>query len=437
MDTELPHLTPREVALTATRDRAAVITGMRRSGKTWRLYQEMARLRDEGVPARHMLYANLDDSRVEEIIRTGVTPLGFLHGLVETFYRLSPSAPEAGAYLFLDELQEIDGWARFARTLLDSRRAAVYITGSSAKLLSTEIATQFRGRSLVHELLPFSFREYARHHGVDPVPGGSEAHVATLEAMCDRYLVEGGFPGVTGLLPNDRISLLQDYARLVVMRDVLERHGLTNVVGTMEAADSLLAANGTLVSANKVAERVKARGVAITREAVTALMAALEDAFLLFRVPVYTHNLQRARVNPKKLYVIDPGLAFALSGAPTSNHGQRLEGAVYLELRRRFPHLRAQGISYYRTQDGREVDFVAGDPVRGQPLELIQACQTLRPPATREREVKALVSAMSELGLRTGVIVTLYESERITTDAGEITVTPAWKWLTTNPTPAG
>lgn len=167
----------------------------------------------------------------------------------------------------------------------------------------------------------------------------------------------------------------------------------------------------------------------MSREMVAEVCGHLEDAFLVFFVPLYSYGLQKSRVNPLKVYAVDPGLAFAMSASPSLNLGQRFEQAVYLELRRRYPLRRTGGISYYLTAGRREVDFILGDPAQKLPEALFQVCVSLKEKETRERELAALTSAMEELKLRQGTIVTLYEKERIKTPAGLVEVIPAWEWF--------
>ena len=170
-----------------------VVTGMRRSGKSYRLFQEMDALISSGVPQRRICYFNFDDDRLGPVTPdTG-------DDLLEAFRYLNPeTSPEEGLYLFLDELQEMDGWDRWLRRIVDTTRATIYVTGSSSKMLSREISTEFRGRALDFELLPFSFGEIvslepslAARRG-DPVHAPS--HQARLQALLDAYLDKGGSP---------------------------------------------------------------------------------------------------------------------------------------------------------------------------------------------------------------------------------------------------
>src|SRR5665648_846424 len=149
----LPVVSPRLTALPDASNMARVIIGMRRSGKTYLMFQEMQRLLDTGVDKTRLLHVNLEDDRLQ--------PLGpdVLDRTLETFYRLHPTARSQGAYLFLDEIQAVAGWSRFARRVLDTESARLYVSGSSARMLSTEVSTEFRGRGYAVELLPLSFAE--------------------------------------------------------------------------------------------------------------------------------------------------------------------------------------------------------------------------------------------------------------------------------------
>ncbi|MDR2588514.1 MAG: ATP-binding protein [Spirochaetales bacterium] len=421
----LPDVTRRDLKLELKGSLATAIIGMRRSGKTWRLFQEMRGFVEKGVNPQHILYINFDDGRFPHGADAGEA---LLDEVLETFFRLNPSARKSRAYFFFDEIQEIPDWARFTRRLIDTEKVKLYVSGSSAKLLSTEIATEFQCRSLGFELLPFSFREYLRHLRIAEKPSVLER--SEYEHAFSEYLTVGGFPeAFTQTEAFIRTGLLRSYVDIVVFRDVLERYNLSNVRAVKELAYTLLAANANLVSMKRLTDQLSARGLTISREMTAQVCAHFEDAFLVFFAPLYSYSLQKSRVNPQKVYAADPGLAFALSASASPNLGQRFENAVYLELRRRFPLLKDHGISYYLTQERKEVDFILGDPAQKLPEALFQVCVSLKDKETRTRETSALTAAMEELGLTTGTIITLYERERIKTPSGIINVRPAWEWF--------
>lgn len=420
----LPVVSPRLTALPDASNMARVIIGMRRSGKTYLLFQEMQRLIDAGVEKSRLLYVNFEDDRLQ--------PLGpdVLNRTLETFYRLNPAARSEDAYLFLDEVQVVDGWSRFARRVLDTESARLYVSGSSAKMLSTEVATEFRGRGYTVELLPLSFAEALLYSDIELPTGRPGSHVRSqLEAAFTDYLRVGGLPDVQELVEAERIQTLQDYVQLVLLRDIIDRHEVKNVHAVRFFALALLQSSGSLTSVNKIANGLKSRGIAVGKDTLYDLLDFFVDAFLLFTIPVFNRSLRVREANPKKAYAIDPGLAFAVSPAGVSNLGARLENAVYLELRRRLRGTRDGAISYYSTATGNEVDFIVGDPEADQATQLVQVCADMSKTGTREREVRALADAMKETGLRESAIVTLHDSEDIAVDGGVIHVVPAWAWM--------
>lgn len=165
------------------------------------------------------------------------------------------------------------------------------------------------------------------------------------------------------------------------------------------------------------------------KDTLYSLLDHFTDAYLLFNVPLFNRSLRVRETNPKKVYAIDPGLAFAVSPAGASNVGSRLEGAVYLELRRRMRGARTGAISYYLTGGGHEVDFLIGDAEAGYAAELVQVCAGPLRPETRARETRALDEAMRETGLVNSIIVTMHEWETIEVASGSIQVVPAWAWM--------
>jgi predicted AAA+ superfamily ATPase len=420
----LPLVSQRLTVLPDASNMARVIIGMRRSGKTYLLFQEMQRLLAAGVDRRRLLYVNFEDDRLQ--------PLGpdVLDGALETFYRLNPAARSEGAYLFFDEIQAVEGWSRFARRVLDTESAQMYVSGSSAKMLSTEVATEFRGRGYAVELLPFSFAESLLYAGVGLPTSKPGARLRSqLEAAFASYLRTGGFPDVQGLEEAERIQTLQDYVQLVLLRDIIDRHEVRNVHAARYFARALLQSSGSLTSVNKLANDLRTRGIAVGKDTLYELLDHFVDAFLLFTVPVFERSLRVREANQRKVYAVDPGLAFAVAPAGVSNVGARLENAVYLELRRRVRGSRDGMISYYSTAANHEVDFIVGDPEAGQATQLLQVCASLSQADARAREVRALEEAMSETGLRESTIVTMHEAEDISVAGGVIHVVPAWAWM--------
>lgn len=428
----VPELTRREGVLPEVAGKANVLIGMRRSGKTFRLYQEMRRLLGQGVPKSRMLFLNFEDDRL------GVPDSATLDLALETFYRMNPDARAEGAYLFFDEIQAVPAWERFARRVLDTERARLYVTGSSARLLSTEVASHFRGRSVTTEVLPFSAREAARaagHEWADTTPVGA-ARRSSMDAFIETYLKTGGFPSVAALEPFTRTQVLQEYVDLVVLRDVAERHGSSNLVALRALVAAIFSANAGPFSVSKLHGALVSQGITVTKPTLLAYLDHLVDAYLAFLLPIRTQSARRRTVNPRKVYAVDPGLAAAMYRAGAVNLGAQLENAVYLELRRRYGRLAEGALSYHRTESGREVDFAIDDPVAGGAPALVQVCADMSDPETRTREVTALTEAMRECTTTDATIVTMTESGEVETDAGLVRIVPARVWFFSSP-PAG
>jgi predicted AAA+ superfamily ATPase len=422
----LPDAVVREVSLPDVPGKADALIGMRRSGKTYRLFGEMRSLVAQGVPRSRILYLNLEDDRFGDI------DLGTLDRVLELFYRRDPAARTEGAWLFLDEVQVITGWERFARRVLDTEIARLFVTGSSARQLSTEVATAFRGRSITVEVLPYSMREAATDDGLawrqELWPPGAASR-SLLDAFIIDYLRRGGFPAARSLNPYDRVQMLQEYVDLVVLRDVAERHGATNLPVLRELVAALFSSNANGFSVSRLHGSLTSQGWKVGKATLLAYLGHLVDAFLVFLVPMRTRSARQRAVNPRKVYAIDPGLAAAMYRAGAGNRGAQLENAVYLDLRRRYGRLADSAVTWAKTASGKEVDFAVDDPVREGSPRLVQVCEQLRDPVTRKREIGALVEAMREFGCSSGTVVTLTDEERIDTDAGPIHVVPAREWF--------
>ncbi len=412
----VPKPTRRDVSLPERVGKVDAVIGMRRVGKSWLLAGRMRELLDAGVPRSRILHVEFEDDRLAEL-RTEQ-----LHRIEEAFYALHPDSHGKECWYFFDEVQNAPGWERFVRRLLANRNLHLAITGSSAKLLSTEIATSLRGRALTTEVLPFSFREALRHRGIEaparwPVPQGTRAK---LRHEFDRYLTVGGFPEVQDD-DEHRQRILQGYLDATILRDIVERHALTNAPLLRAIVRRLLRSAGSKTSVNALVQDLKSLGLVFGKAAVYELLEHVQDACLVFLLPIHAQSERRRQVNPRKVYAIDHGLVRACVGKRSEDYGHHLENLVYLELRRR-----GEVAGYHVTASGREVDFVSG------PLDephLIQACANLGDAGTREREVGALAEAMGELNCERGTVVTLDEASTVKSGSREIEIVPAWQWL--------
>lgn len=405
-----------------------IITGMRRCGKTFYLFQLMNALLRAGVDKTLMLYFDFSDVRLKPLAHD------VMEQVVEEYWRQVPAAREKGCYLFLDEVQETDDWQGFCQRIAENEQVTLVITGSSSKVSSDEIATSFRGRSHVHEMWPLSFSEYCLFHGIPLPEKGQDAfspkETTRYEAAFDDYLIWGGFPGVQKQVPEDRIELLQGYVRDVVARDVAEREGLEDVALTMQLAIFCLRNTGCDISVNELSKRLSAAGHKSYWGKVERLLELLRQAYLIHFLPEYSTMLKPSTTSIPKVYAEDTGLVYAVSRANQQDVGKRFETAVYLELRRRMAGKRTDSITSLNVPSvsGKKVDFLVGDALASEPYDLIQASVDMSAEKTRRREVESLEAGMRFTGLETGTIITLREAAVLASDFGTIQVVPIWKW---------
>ena len=405
---------------------AKVIVGMRRSGKTFRMYQEILALLASGIERERICYLNFDDDRLRPY------PATLVNDVLEVFYELFPHAREAGAYLFLDEVQDVPNWDITVRRILDTEKVSLYVTGSSSRMLSDDIATEFRGRSISYELLPYSFREFLRAHGLEPSQEtslDSKILSSQLKKALREYLTQGGFPAAQDADDLERAQLLQGYAQLTVARDVVERFGFSNAAFARSLARSAITSSARDVSISRLNNKSREAGYSPGRAGITELIDAFEDAHLLYQVFEFSYSAQKVRLGGMKLYAADPGLYWASSIATQEGITFAFETAVYLELRRRRRSGRLADIAMLKLASGKEVDFVEGDATLDEASLLMQVCFDLNSPKTRAREVSALEEAMRRFDRNESLIITFDDEYDIPVEHGVIQVRPAWKWL--------
>lgn len=416
----MPTLTPRELDTTAVPRKVHAVIGMRRAGKTTFLKQCLAARLQHGVARERLVYFNFEDERLAGL------EAGNLGIVLDEFYRAHPTLRHEHRVTFcFDEIQLVPGWEKFVRRILDSEEVEILISGSSAKMLSREVATSMRGRAVETIVTPFSFREFGRASGLSPdgmaLPSARDTSAWT--ACFDDYLRVGGFPELSD--PNLRprqVELLQGYAEAVVFRDVAERHGVSNLQALRAFVRQLLRQPAGMLSITKVHADFRSRGISVAKATLLEWLGHLEDAFLLFTVPIATRSERQRQVNLRKLYAVDHGLAAAFRVRSAQDLGRDLENIVACELLRR-----GNELAYVRTVDGNEVDFLA--TTRSGERHLVQVAARAFDPATLDRELRALAdAARAHRGARQWLL--LGEPLPGGTELPKgVTAMPVWRWL--------
>ena len=376
-----PALTRRDIRLPGIRGKALAVIGVRRGGKTSFLRQCRGDRLADGRPAESQLLVSLEDERLAGM---SVAGLGWL---LDEHARQFPSLRESGAMtVYLDEVQTVAGWEGLVRRLIDAGGVEIFVSGSSARLLSREVATSLRGRAMEVLVLPFSFREALRHAGAEPAKPWERlrpAERAALDQRLRRYLTEGGFPEAQGAEARDRAALLNGYVDVVVLRDVIERHAVTNPLALRWLERQLLANPGGAFSVKKHYDALRSQGVSVGKDTLHDYLAHLEDAFLVRTVAMHSASERQRMVNPRKAYPVDPGLIALFERSGRTHHGRALETAVMLELERC-----GYEVSYVRTADGWETDFLA-HRAGARPL-LVQVSLESESAETWSRELRGL-----------------------------------------------
>ena len=384
---------PRAGRFPVVRNNATVVKGMRRTGKTYFTYLRMQDLLSAGFPIERIVHVNFDDDRLAAMTASD------LHWVVDLHAEMFPDAADKLCYYFLDELQDIVGWERFARRLIDSHRVQLCLTGSSSKMLSEDIASEMRGRSVEVEIFPLSFAEYLSFNGIfakpPALPDAPQTRGKLKKALAD-YLAVGGFPDVQRVDASTRIRMLQSYADAVIYRDILDRHEVASVQSLKYVLQYLVHNFGRKTSVRAIAGVLKQLSLPSDRESLGDYLTYYADSYFAYPVSLRTDSLA---VDAEKGFV--------------------LENAVYMELRRGF-----NKIEYYVTKKGDEVDFFVTDKASKE-MRLVQVSYELSSQGTRDRELSALRDARHETGIEDCTIVTW-------DDEGEedgIRIVPAWKWM--------
>ncbi len=390
----LKGLVSREAQFPDAPNKIKVAIGMRRVGKTYFLYERILKLLDARVAPTTILYINFEDDRLLPLDEQKLAKL------VEAFYTLYPENHDKKCYLFFDEIQNVKNWPIVIRRLHDTKNAEIFLTGSSAKLLSKEIATSLRGRSLAIEIWPYSFHEYlrAKKIAVDPRLHDKKT-LDQLSQLFHHYLSDGGFPEIVGYIPDIKQRTLQEYLDVAIYRDIIERHDVKNPSLIKYMILSMIHNVSKPFAINKFYNDLKSQGYKIGKEILYEYADHTEDAYLAFPTPVFNPSLRQSQTNPKKIYAIDPGLVRALTLDYEKDLGRLFENVVFLDLKRL-----GCKISYYLTSERYEIDFLAQTP-RGH-KKLFQVAWDIEDPKTFEREERALKAGMKELKID-GEIITL------------------------------
>ena len=380
-----------------------VLVGLRHAGKSYLMYQRIAELLSQGHQQDEVLYFNFEDDRIDSL---DITDLELIKTCYEEMYDHKP-------LFFLDEVQLVKGWEKFARRLAD-QKYQVYITGSNAKMLSSEIATTLGGRYMVQEVFPYSFPEYLKAYAIDLTQKNAEfKHRKQIVRLADEYFRKGGLPE-TALMPNSRQWLSSLFSK-IFFGDLVARHGIRNDFALKVLIRKLAESVKQPLSYSRMASIVSGTGKKMSTDAAINYIRYMDESWLLLPFENYVSKLQDREMN-RKYYFIDNGLlALFLLDPDTS----LLENIVAVNLRRKHGDE-----CYFFNTPRAEVDFYIPEESMA-----IQVAYSIADPNTRKREADALLALSDYQKVQHLLIVTKDEEEALEENGKVISVIPLWKWL--------
>lgn len=373
-----------------------VLSGMRRVGKSTILKLLMQDKRYFKV-----LFVNFDDFRLVDFKR-------------DDFERLREISESDNFenIMFFDEIQNVEYWERFVRTMHDEGYK-LYITGSNATMLSSELGTHLTGRTIVFKVFPYSFREFLMAKGVDVESVYGTKNRVVLEQWFSKYIEMGGIPEYVTYEKEDYLKVVYED---ILYRDIVSRYSITNVSALKELLYYLISNIGKEFSYSTLTSITNIKHSTTIKE----YIEYFENSYMLITLKKFDYSLKKQLMNPKKVYAIDTGLARAMSFKFSQNRGRELENVVCVELMRR-------GLEIYYHRNKYECDFVIKK--EESIVEAIQVSVSVEDIDTQKREFRGLLDACSSYNLKEGLLLTEHEEREEIREGVRIRILPIWKWL--------
>ena len=368
-----------------------VITGFRRAGKTYLLYQTIQKLlkthtRDEVV------YLNFEDERITN------PSTDLLTGLIPEIQELFGEKPK---YLFLDELQLVPNWSKWVRRISDTENIQLFITGSSSKMSSAELPTELRGRAWEVKISPLTFKEFLRFKKTNidfEKLAFVKDEMARFRFLFDEYLTFGALPAVVLTTKEKKQELLQSYFQTVVQKDIAERHKINNDTVLKTLLKLLL--NSSYITISKLFNSLKSMSIPVGKSTIDNYLSYIESSYFMSEMYIHKSSVINQLQYPRKVYFVDTGFMTALSTKFSKNMGRLFENIVFHKLGRE-----NETMYYYKDDKGNEVDFAILN--EGKATALYQVCFDLTDEETQSREVRSLVKAGTTLNCQNLNLLTL------------------------------
>jgi predicted AAA+ superfamily ATPase len=396
----------RDINIPLNSNKIVTLVGVRRSGKTYALYNLINELRKK-IDTKNIIYINFEDDRLFGLKANDLSLL------IDAYFEMYPQKRDEEIYLFLDEIQEIDGWEKFVRRIYDTLNIRIFLTGSSAKMLSVELASSLRGRTITYEIYPLSFKEYLEFKNID-VNLYSSKSLSFIKNQFEIYLKEGGFPEIAFEKDKDiKQRILRDYVNLIIYKDIIDRYNIKNLSLLKFLIRYTFSNLSTLISFNKLYNELKTLGYKLSKDTLFEYFNYLNDAYALFLVPIFRSSIKEEQRNPKKMFIVDNGFNYIYNTSFSNEYSKLYENLVFLHLKRKYKEI-------YYFKEKQEVDFFVPES-----RLLINVSFKIDNQKTFNREISALKEAMEKYKINKSYLITSDEEKEI----DDIKIIPLWKFL--------
>jgi uncharacterized protein len=410
---DLPAIRKRSLKIDIDVPMITTLVGVRRSGKTYMLYKIIKTITTRGVPMENILFLNFEDERI-------TMQTSDLDMILQSYSELYPDKNLNECYFFFDEIQNVTGWEKFVRRIFDNYSKHIFISGSNARLLSTEIAGALRGRTITYTVYPLSFEEYLNFNGITYDVVNPSGRAKTIHHAL-QFVMHGGFPEIIHFPDEVRMKVLQSYFNTMIFRDIVERYKINDVQVLKFFIKKLFSNIGKPLSINKIYNDLRSQGYKVSNNYLYEFEQYVYTVFLGIPVPRFSYSEIKQAKSEKKLYAIDTGLLAAVEFSMSENRGKLLENVVLLELVK-------AGREVFYFKEKYECDFIVRN---GSSLKALQVAWQLEDDTTQSREIRGLVEACRKLNLQHGQIICFDHKKRIEKDGVAVDITPFYEWIST------
>jgi len=418
---KLPEVRERYIDVSLESDLIVDIVGPRRAGKTYLMFLTMKKLISNGVSRDNIIYVNFESRKLLPLTSE------YLNDMIEIIYE-DEKLDKGKVYLFLDEVQRVEQWERYVRSIYDEfkGRIKIFVSGSTSKLTESDLSSLLTGRHLTSYVLPLSLGEAPNFKVIDWKGTHTEQRRVKIEKVLSEYLHSGGFPEV---VLSGRDEILETLFMDIINRDISQKVRKREIIE--DIAYFLCSQATRQVSFSKLSGLLGSRGIKVSVPTLERYFFLMKNAFLFFDNKIFSYKVKEQLQYPRKIYCIDNGFINFFGFKFSRDAGRILENTVAINLLRQSLPDSKKKLFYYKSKQGYEVDFVVQNGTKVE--QLIQVCYNVEGVETKDREIRGLIHGSKELKCDNLLVITGgYEGDGEISWFGttrRIVFTPLWKWL--------